>query len=158
MDTTNIKKAYVSLIEFLNENADKKVKTILPDIIAMVEKASGGGSVGNTVRRDEEGNVIEIFCYYHKEWEDVSLVPYGKKANSTSGLNTMCKQGTSMWTKQQREAKQAKADLLEKVASGEVLPSELTVELEKIEEARKAIKPYDFNVSSDESADDEPTE
>lgn len=157
MDTTNIKKAYVELVSFLNDNADKKVKTILPDIIAMAEKASGGGSVGNTVRRDEDGNVIAIFCYYHKEWEDVSVVPYGKKANSTSGLNTMCKQGTSMWTKQQREAKQAKADLLEKVASGEVQASELTVELEKIEEARKAIKPYSFDVE-DEQTENEPTE
>jgi hypothetical protein len=154
MDTTNIKKAYVELVAFLNDNADKKVKTILPDIIAMVEKASGGGSVGNTVRRDEHGNVVAIFCYYHKEWEEVAVVPYGKKANSTSGLNTMCKQGTSAWTKQQREAKQAKSDLLEKVASGDVQASELTVELEKIEEARKAIKPYSFDepeVESDEA-------
>lgn len=143
-----IKKDFVALVELLKANSNKKVSSILEldAFIDIVAKQSGGGSVGSTVKKDEHGNVVAIFCYYHKQWEDVAVVPYGKKANSTSGLNTMCKQGVSNWTKQQRQAKIAKAELLDKVASGEVEASQLNDELAKIEAERVRILPYEADV------------
>src|SRR5690606_41882083 len=61
-----------------------------------------------------------VRCYYHGKWMDPSIVDFGAKANSASGLNSMCKDGMSKWTKQQRVAKSAKEALLTAVASGEV--------------------------------------
>ena len=141
MKDVNVKKAYVEIVDFLIANQNKKVDTILQDIIAMCEKQSGGGSEGSTVLKDEDGNTVAIYCYYHKVWELVAKVPYGKKANTATGLNTMCKEGVSQWTKQQRVAKEAKAQLLESVAKGDIDASELHDHLEKIEADRKAIMP-----------------
>ena len=129
---TQIKKAFVELVALLEANSNKKVATIMPQIL---ELASAKVAT-STCYKDEEGNVIAVYCYYHKAWELVANVPYGKKASTSSGLNTMCKEGTSLWTKQQRLAKVAKEKLLDQVAKGEVEADELTERLEAIEVER----------------------
>ena len=128
----SIKKAYVELVEMLEANANKKVETILPLVYAMAESKKKD----STVLKNEKGEVIAIFCYYHKQWELLSEVEYGQKANSASGYNTMCKVGVSKWTKQQSAAKKAKEEILTKVGNGEILPDDIKSEMEKIETAR----------------------
>lgn len=130
-----IKKAYVELVNFLEANKDKKVATLLDSILEMCESKKQS----QTFLKDEEGNVIAIYCYYHKQWELLSEVPYGSKANSSTGFNTMCKVGTSKWTKAQSDAKKAKAELLDNVASGKIEPSSLTKLMSDIEEKRQEI-------------------
>jgi len=98
-----IKKPYVSLVEFLESNKNKNVSSILEEVKLMCESKK----VASTVIYDENGKLIAVFCYYHKQWELVKDVPYGSKANTQSGLNTMCKVGVSKWTKAQRDAKLA---------------------------------------------------
>jgi hypothetical protein len=137
-----VKKQYESIVELLEANKHKKVSTIMPEILELVS----GKTNKHTFHKDEEGNVIAIFCYYHKCWELVSEVEYGKKASSAHGLNNMCKEGVSLWTKQQRRAKVAKEELLAKVASGEVEPSALPVELQAIEDERIKIVEQDTRV------------
>ena len=61
---------------------------------------------------------------------------------TATGLNTMCKLGTSLWTKQQREFKKGKEDLLTQVASGEVAPTEIQEKLDELEEARGYIADF----------------
>jgi hypothetical protein len=146
-----IKKAYQSLVTFLETNKDKKVNTILDDIKDMcsAKTGGGGGSNASTVLRDEEGNVTHIFCYYHKQWEPVSgesAVEYGKKLGSATGLNSMCKEGTSAWTKQQRQAKKAGEDLLTQVAAGEVAPADIAAHQADLEAARKLITPREDGI------------
>lgn len=128
-----IKKDFVALVEFLEANQNKKVATILEQLREMCSQQ-------NTVtfKKDAEGNVTEVFCYYHKRWELVSEHEYGKKAsNKATGLNTMCKVGLNLWTKQQSAAKKAKEQLLARVAAGEEL--DLAHELEVIEAQRQLI-------------------
>ena len=128
-----IKKDFQALVEFLEANQNKNVKTILQQVRDMCSQQ-------NTVtfKKDEEGNVTEVFCYYHKRWELLSEHEYGKKAsNKATGLNTMCKKGLNQWTKQQAVAKKAKEQLLERVAKGEEL--DIAAELEAIEAARQLI-------------------
>lgn len=150
-----VKKAYVDLVNFLEENADKKVKTILDDVIAMcAPKAGGGGGNAATFHRDENGNVVAVRCYYHGLWMDPSIVPFGTKANSASGLNSMCKDGMSKWTKQQRVAKNAKDKLLADVASGEVPAEQLPKLLQDIEDARGAVEPIDGNYQGFETLEE----
>lgn len=130
-----IKKDYVELVEFLTNNKNKKVETILDQVREMCSQ-----KVELTSRKDDEGNVTHVFCYYHKVWEDVSQVEYGKKAsNKSTGLNTMCKVGLNAWSKQQRVAQKEKNDLLEKMAKGEVTQEEFAIELEAIETRRQTI-------------------
>lgn len=128
-----IKKDFQVIVEFLEANQNKKVATIIEQLREMCSQA-------NTVafKKDEDGNVTEVFCYYHKVWEKVSEHEYGKKAsNKATGLNTMCKKGLNQWTKQQSTAKKAKEQLLARVASGEEL--DIRAELEAIEVARRQI-------------------
>ena len=129
-----IKKAYTEIAQFLEDNTNKKVSTIMPQLIDMMS-----GQTQSCVRRAEDGTVEAIFCYYHKEWELVSEVEYGAKASSSTGLNSMCKVGVSHWTKQQRISKKAKEQLLEDVASGEVHSDDLADIMSDIEEARTLI-------------------
>lgn len=128
-----IKKDFQAIVEFLEANQNKKVASILEQLRDMC-------SAQNTVtfKKDADGNVTEVFCYYHKRWELVSEHEYGKKAsNKATGLNTMCKVGLNQWTKQQSVAKKAKEQLLARVAAGEEL--DLAHELEVIEQARTTI-------------------
>ena len=129
------------MLAFLQENKDKKVSAVLDS--AEFKELIEAKKQGNAVLKDANGNVTHIFCYYHKQWENVKEVEYGKKKNSHTGLNTMCKIGVNKWTKQQNDAKKAKAELLEKVGAGKVDPKEISSRLEKIEAARNAINMED---------------
>ena len=135
-----IKKAYVELIEFLEANKNKKVSTILEEAKSMCEsKNSSASDTGSTFIKNDEGEVIAMFCYYYKRWMPLCDVEFGVKKNTASGYNTMCKSGVSNWTKQQRKATKAKSELLSKVASGDILPEELTEHQANIEAERKSI-------------------
>ena len=130
-----IKKDYVELVNFLETNKNKKVETILAAVREMCSQ-----KVETTFKKDDNGNVTHVYCYYHKVWEDVSQVEYGKKAsNKATGLNTMCKVGLNQWSKQQRVAQKEKNELLEKMAKGEVSQEEFTQELDAIELRRNTI-------------------
>lgn len=130
-----IKKDYLELVEFLTNNKNKKVETILEQVREMCSQ-----QVTTTFRKDEDGKVTHVFCYYHKVWEDVSQVEYGKKAsNKATGLNTMCKVGLNAWSKQQRVAQKEKNELLEKMSKGGVTQEEFNLELDAIELRRNTI-------------------
>ena len=140
MTTQNVKKAYVELARILNENADRKVKSILPELMEiMTSKGSGGSDIGKTFLKDEDGNVFAVYCYYHKKWELTSECEYGSKKGTATGLNTMCKEGVSNWTKQQRIAKKAKEQLLSQIADGELSVEELPQAQADIEAERDII-------------------
>lgn len=130
-----IKKAYVELVELLEANQNKKVQSILEQVYSMTTS----NKMDSTVIRDADDNVIAIFCYYHKQWELISEVEYGKKASSKTGFNTMCKKGTSMWTKKQSMAKKAKEQLLIDVSNGNVDATDIVHLNEEIEANRVAI-------------------
>ena len=132
---STIKKDYQELVTFLETNKNKKVETILEMVREMCSSKNE-----TTFRKDDEGNVTHVFCYYHKVWEDVSEVEYGKKAsNKSTGLNTMCKVGLNAWSKQQRVAQKEKNELLTKMAKGEVTQEEFNLELDAIEVRRTTI-------------------
>lgn len=135
-----IKKAFAPIVELLEQNKDAKVSDVLEQVIALTSaKTGGGGRTSNQVLRDDKGNVTHIFCYYHKMWEPVDKVEFGKKASSPTGYSNMCKEGTSQWSKQQREAKKAKEELLAQVTEGKVKPQDIPAKMEAIDKARTRI-------------------
>lgn len=141
--SSNIKKDYQAIFDVLEANANKKVSTVLPQLVELMTRKTNGGGEANTFRKDEDGNVTEVYCYYHKEWEDVTKVAYGAKKSTATGLNTMCKVGANQWSKQQRVKKKAEAELLTKVMDGELLPEDVASEKLRILEESKVIVPLD---------------
>ena len=130
-----IKKQYLEIIALLEANKNKKVSTVMADILALCESKNGG----DTFIKDADGVTIAIKCYYFKKWFWLDKAEFGVKKNTASGYNTMCKLGNSLWTKQQRVAKKAREVLLDQVSSGEIEASELNEQLMLIEETRKLI-------------------
>lgn len=140
-----IKKAYQDIVTLLEQNKDAKVKTILDQVIEMASGKSTRAA-GSTAIRDTKNNVVAVFDYYFKRWMPLvgdAAVEFGAKASSPTGLNSMSKEGVSNWTRQQRVAKQENADLLNKVAAGEVAPENIPAEQAKIEERRQMIAETD---------------
>ena len=136
----NIKKAFVAIIEVLNENLEASVADILPQIVELASaKSGGGGSKATTFHKDEDGVVVAIRCFYSGLWMDPAVVEFGKKTSSPTGLNSMCKEGVSHWTKQQRVAKLAKEQLLTDVSDGTVDASDLSEHLQAIEDERNTV-------------------
>lgn len=141
-----IKKAYQAIVDFLEENRNSKVSTILDGVIELASAKTGGGRSSENVLRDEEGNVVAVFCYYHKMYEPVADVDYGKKATSSTGLNSMCKEGTSNWTKQQRAAKKGGEDLLNQVMAGELAAEDLAAARAELDEAKAVVVPREDGI------------
>ena len=140
--STTIKKAFVPIISLLTANPTAQVSDILDQAIELTQaKSGGGGGKATAFHKNEEGVVIAILCYYHKLWMNPQEVDFGKKASSATGYNSMCKDGVSKWTKQQSVAKQAKNQLLDDLAKGEVSSDNLPTLLADIEAERNAIIP-----------------
>jgi len=131
----SIKKQYAEIIAFLEENKNKKISTILEEAKAMCESKKAT----KNFRINVDGEVTEIYCYYHKQWEVLADVEYGTKKHSASGYNSMCKAGVNQWSKQQREAKKAREELLLAVAKHEVAPEDIETKMAGIEATRVAI-------------------
>lgn len=137
-----IKKAYTAIVAVLQENLSATVEEVLPQILELAAAKTGsGGGKATTFHKDEDGNVVGIKCYYHNLWMDPRVVEFGAKASSPTGFNSMCKDGVSKWTKQQREAKKAESELLEKVAAGDVAVEDIAAEQAAIKDAREAVIP-----------------
>lgn len=142
---SNIKKAYTEIVELLEANKNKKVSSIMDQIL---ELATTKQSSKNFLT-DDNGNVTHIFCYYHKLWEPVDQVEFGKKKHSASGYNSMCKEGVNQWSKQNRDAKKAEAELLDRVQSGELAPDEIQKAREEIQAEKSKIIPREDGIGSD---------
>lgn len=136
---TTVKKQFEEIYTVLEENKNKKVSTILPQLIELMSKKNNASGQANTFIKDDEGNVVAIYCYYHKKWELISECEYGSKKGTATGYNTMCKEGVSKWTKAQRVKKAAEAELLTKVSSGELAVEDIAVEQARILETSKEI-------------------
>lgn len=143
----SIKKNFVEIHSILVKASENglKVTEVLDDLIPLMESKQRDSN-----HRVNDNGELEIFCYYHKEWECVAEVEYGKKANTVTGYNTMCKIGTNNWTRQQREYKANKAKLLDLVHEGTVAVEDLPSEFDKLEQAKEKIVP--LQVSLDELA------
>lgn len=138
---TNVKKQFEEIYAILEANSSKKVSTIMPQLVELMSRKGGGMADGKNFVKDVHGETYAVYCYYHKQWEDVAVAEYGAKKGTATGLNTMCKEGVSAWTKQQRVKKANEAALLAKVAAGEVEPAKIGEAMATIAEDAKVIEP-----------------
>lgn len=146
MSTSNVKKVFEPLVELLESNKNAKVK----DILEQVYQLALSNKQASTSKVDANGKVTHIYCYYHKKWEDVTVCDYGAKASSTTGLNTMCKEGLSHWNKQNRNYKQGKEKILDQVMKGTLSPDQIEDEMLLLEQERDKIIPREDGHGTDE--------
>jgi len=144
-DLPKLKKPFVALFDLMSANLDLTVRELLPQLAALAKTKGGtpGSTPSSLVISDAQGVAVAIRCYYFKRFMPLVgdlAVEFGKKANTATGLNTMCKDGVSNWTKQQGVARTAMSQLLEDVESGEVLPSDISTVREEITAAKERIK------------------
>ena len=136
-----IKKVFNEIMTLLNESADLQVADILEEATAICSAKVGGGRDGTSFVLSDSGEVVEIFCYYHKKWEPLELVEYSKKAGTASGYASMCKEGVHQWTKQQNVAKKETSMILDNLQAGLISAEDIDSIRADIEASRKVIVP-----------------
>ena len=70
-----------------------------------------------------------------------NAVEFGTKASSTTGLNTMCKEGVRAWTRMNKARKELDSRILDMLMSGELAHDEVKGYKEGALEAINAIEP-----------------
>ena len=160
IDLKAVKKAFHPLVTLLDENRDSTVESILAEVLTLVAPKQRGATTGSSSKnhiKDTEGNVVAVLDYYFKRWMPLVgdlAVEFGAKANSVTGLNSMCKEGVSNWTTQQRAAKTAMASLLEQVEAGEIAVEDIAAERASIDEAKTAVIATDLGFDTREELED----
>ena len=70
------------ILSFLEANKNKKVETILEELTSQLSSLNTRNN-SRTFRTDENNKVRYIYCWYHKQWEDLTKVEYGLKKSSS---------------------------------------------------------------------------
>ena len=138
-----IKKAYLQLASLLAANMDALVSDIYEQAAELMSASTKGGGGVSCYHKNDEGEVVALRCSYHQKWFDPAEVEFGKKASSSSGYNTMCKDGLAKWTKQFNNFKKAKEQLLDDLSEGTVEPSEIVDITAALENTRQIIVPME---------------
>lgn len=144
---STIKKGYTELFAVLNENQDMTVSDIMDKLLPIMEK-----EMVEKTHRYVDGR-LEVFCYYHKQWEFVDQVPYGSKKNTKTGYNTMCKVGTNNWTTQYRKYKESAGKILDMVKAKEITFEEIPEVQAKYKAEREKIIPLEVTHWNEAHAD-----
>lgn len=129
-DYTAVMSLFAQAITALEDAKVKKsvlesVRSLYNDAVDMTANKNSNGSGSKTTAYYREGKLVAVFCYYHKRWELVDNIEYGNKAGTKTGLNTMCKEGVSAWTKANRAYNKLKDELLQKLFKKEITNDEL---------------------------------
>lgn len=114
---------HAALVELTNKKLTPKVLATLTEQFLATKNSNGSGS-RTTAYYDDNRDLVAVYCYYHKKWELVDHIAYGNKKGTKTGLNTMCKEGVSMWTKNNRGNAKAKDALLHKFTEGDITEAE----------------------------------
>lgn len=133
---SNIKKQFAGLHSFLVANQEKKIKTVLSELVEQFFSTVRATN-GSTVLRNEAGEVLAGKCSYFGAWFPVEA--FHPKAGTPTGINSLCKLAAARYAKAKRDADKANADLLQKVATGELPYTEIPAELKRIEEMRSSV-------------------
>lgn len=122
---------FKTAIEIASQNKVKKSTIELMQAeynkaLELTASKNSNGSGSKSTAYWQDGKLVAVFCYYHKKWELVDHIEYGKKAGTKTGLNTMCKEGTSAWTRQNRQKQKHQDDMMKKLLAKEITAEEVT--------------------------------
>jgi hypothetical protein len=141
---STIKKAFQPIMTVLaTALSNGEVSQSLHDEVEAltVAKVGAGGGKATTFHKNEDGAVVAIKCYFHKLWMDPRVADFGAKVSSATGLNSMCKDGVSKWTKNKSEAKKAEANILTLLTNGDITAEDIPAEQARIADEAAVIVP-----------------
>jgi hypothetical protein len=106
MSDLKVKKSFEELYNILKANKDKKVSSVLEQLMPLLESKS----VEQPYILNKDGELLAIKDSYFKVWILKSENEIGKKIHSPTGYNSFCKTGINAWTKRNAKAKLLKAE------------------------------------------------
>jgi hypothetical protein len=133
---------FSAIVDLLEANVDKKVSSVIEQVIKLAEAKTGGGG-GVSAYHVVEDVVVAVRCAYHKLFFDPRVVDFGAKTSSATGLSSMSKDGTAKWNAQYKTAKEAEAGLLTRLTAGEIEVADIATEQEAIATERAEIVPLE---------------
>lgn len=135
-----IKKVFAPVLAILESNLSASVADVIEQVRAVTSaKTGGGGGAATNFHRAEDGTVVAIKCYAFKKWMDPRLVPFGAKANSPTGLNTMCKAGLAAWNAAQSAYSKGKDAVFAELLEGALTNEQAQEKLNELEAAKSVV-------------------
>lgn len=142
-----------SVVELLkNENVDE---SIIEKVNALATTAMRS-STADISAYDADGNLVAIYCSYHKMWEPVTAVfttedengneieeevdLFGK-AKTSNGYTRICKEGSKTMNTKARELRKAKDDITSNWLKGEIDEDEAKQALLELDEQDTSHEP-----------------
>lgn len=150
-----IKKVFAPVMAILESNMSATVSDVIEQVRAAVSaKTGGGGGKALNFHRSEDGTVVAVKCYAFDKWMDPRLVPFGAKANTPTGLNSMCKAGVSVWTQAQSTFKKGKDAVVTKLLANEITSEDAQAEIAALEAARVATPELPVDIQGFDTLED----
>lgn len=122
-----IKKSFAELVSYLEDNKNKKVDTLLPTIYELAtpktKAAKSSGKSSGISLKDSDGTVLAIKCWYFKRWMPIvgsDPVEFTPKKLTSTGYNSMCKEGNNLWSRQRSQYKKDNEQILQDVKAGDL--------------------------------------
>jgi len=115
-----------------NGKVSKKVQSQLEDILA--PKTSGGSIY--PPKLDEDGNITELYCNWHKEYEPVEN--FKKSPKAKSGYHYECKDAEKEWKKYTSKINEIKKEITT-IVNG-ILDETISVEDAKVQKGVKELE------------------
>lgn len=134
-----IKKAFQSVIAFLESNKDARVSKVLDQVKEMCSAKQGGGTTARSFYKVGEA-VVAARCGFFELWFDPTVVEFGKKAGTASGLNSMCKLGVNEWTSRNNAHKKGREEAFSQFTDNKITAEEFQTKLREIDAAKDAEK------------------
>lgn len=135
------KKVCVPIIELLEANDSKKVASVLDDVKALCltkSKVSGKTAESRQIYNANK-TLVALNDWFYNRWMPLvgdKAVEFGIKVNTKTGLSSMCKEATSIWTKQQAIYQKGMPKLVDDISNGVLQPSDISSTRAKLEADR----------------------
>jgi hypothetical protein len=122
----------------------KAKAALISSLEALLAPKQGGSTIINPPRLNEDGEIVEVYCQWHKQYEPVE--DFATSSKSKTGVHYECKVASKEWQKYAKEIKTKEDEikgLLNKILDGEieqadakVISETLKAEIASLNEAR----------------------
>lgn len=117
-----------SVISILESNKIKETDKLYVDLINLLSLKKGGKTNEFPPKLDKDGNIKEIYCAWHKEYEPIEEFAISKK--SSTGYHYECKEASKEWQKYTKFIKVTKESI--NSVTNDILNEDITLEEAKV--------------------------
>lgn len=129
-------KRYEKLVTLLEENQDKMVEAIMPEVYRVTARSS---RKQNSVLHDTDGNPVAIRCQFFRKWfplvgtEASERFSFAPRSHRNSGYAAECREAAKEIARQRRQREKRKKELTDKIVAGELNPQEFAQQMKTLE-------------------------